>query len=236
MLSIITSLYKSENYLKFYLVNLNKVAKELRNSKITFEVIVVANDISFEEEILLSDFEKENKYLKIIKVKIESLYASWNRGVRISTYNNLTFWNVDDIRFSQALITGLNLLKKDFEIITFPFIYKRYIQLFGIDFLVKVKKVFSTKFDSNIYQKEMHLGPFFMFNKSIINKVGYFDENFKIAGDFDWQTRCARNEIKFQESHIIAGIFKNNGKTLSGSKNSLQKKENDLIQLKYIEL
>lgn len=236
MISIITSLYKSERYLKSYLNYLSIVAKELQDNKISFEAIVIANDISHKEEALLSNFEKENKYLRVIKVKREPLYTSWNRGIRESKYDHICFWNVDDKRFVKGLMDGIKLLEDNFRVVAFPFIYKRYINLFNINFLVKIKNFYPKKFDINVYQKEMYLGPFFMFNKDVINKVGYFDDNFKIAGDFDWQARCARDDIKIGLSQVIAGIFTNNGKTLSGSKNLLQKEENDLIQSRYIKL
>ena len=75
----------------------------------------------------------------------------------------------------------------------------------------------------------MHCGPFFMVKKDVFNKIGYFDSSFKIAGDFEWLTRAAKNNIKFTLGKNTAGIFTNDGTGLSGSKNKLQAEENNRI-------
>ena len=73
----------------------------------------------------------------------------------------------------------------------------------------------------------MPYGPFWLISKKVYRKVGWFDESFKVAGDFEWSARTQR-QGKFVLSNITAGIFTSDGTTLSGSRSlthKLEKKE-----------
>lgn len=223
MISIVTSLYKSETYLLQFIKHAYKVHTELQNNNILFEHILVANDYSEEEKKIISNSKLS---FKILSVPRESFYASWNRGIRESKYDIFTSWNVDDIRFSRALIAGMKTLVVGFEATYFPFKYKRYIQLFGINVLIKSVIIDPPEFERETFTKEMHAGPFFMVHKSAFEKYGYFDESFKIAGDYEWWSRATKAGLYAVKNPALAGIFSNNGKTLSGSRDTLHQKEN----------
>jgi GT2 family glycosyltransferase len=225
-ISIITSLYKSEKYLKKYFRALNKFDA---NADFEYEIILISNDCSKKEESIISQNLKKN--IKFHKVSRESLYKTWNRGIELAEGDFITFWNVDDIRFPEAI--NPIFTNKNFDIFYFPFRYKRYINLFGLNFLVKNKIVHPSEYNKGKFLKEMHCGPFFVVKKSTFEKIGLFDSEFKISGDFEWCAKAAFNNLKFKKIDKIAGIFTNNGKTLSGSKNDLQKIENEIIYDRY---
>lgn len=226
MISIVTSLYKSELHLPYFLRNAKKVHSDFKNQNVTFEHILIANDYSEEERMLIGN---SGLNFKIISVPRETLYASWNRGTKASIYNHITFWAVDDSRFSKAFIDGMKKLDDGFHATYFPYIYKRYIYLFGIKILVMFKVVNQINYDRDLFKVGMYAGPHFMFTKEAFNISGEFDETFRIAGDFDWWSRAAKNNLKITKTNTLSGVFNNDGRTLSGSKNNLQEKENTLI-------
>ena len=78
----------------------------------------------------------------------------------------------------------------------------------------------------------MILGPFFMFKKSVCNKIGFFDEQLKSSLDFDFAIRLAYH---FSGKHLNKnlGYYLNEGKGLSTTKNSLQEIETNVIYLRY---
>jgi GT2 family glycosyltransferase len=230
MISVITSLYNSNEYIKNYIKSVEGFSIYLTKNNINHEFIIISNSPNEEERFKLKEIE-ENTDIKsrIIICERESLYATWNRGVREAQYLNITFWNVDDIRFPNAIIDGLNKLKENVDIVYFPFIYKRYITILRLKILAKIKIFKTIEFDKNLFSRGMRVGPFFMVKKDVFNKVGYFDENFKIAGDFDWIVRAAKADMIFKKSDILGGIFTNDGNTLSGSKDQLQQEENKRI-------
>lgn len=223
MISIITSLYKSEQHLPFFLKSVRNVHKNLKKENISFEHIIIANDISDIEKKLLRE---STLMFTIITVKRESLYASWNRGVNESLFPNATFWAVDDTRFARAIINGLKTLEKGYDATYFPYIYKRYIYIFGIKILALLKIVNQIDYNKELFMKGMYAGPHFMFTKESFLKNGPFDDTYKIAGDFDWWARASKNDLKIKKTTTLSGVFTNNGKTLSGSKSGLQIEEN----------
>lgn len=226
MISIITSLYRSEPHLPHFLKYVSKIHKNLEANGVVFEHIIIANDITPEEENLLSN---TTLHFILHKVPRESVYASWNRGVRESKGLYISFWNVDDIRFYESFIEGKNTLDSGYDATYFSFIYKRYIEIFGIPFLVKRTTVTPQEYEAVVFRTTFPVGPFFMVKKSVFENNGYFDETYKIAGDFDWWSRLAHTDISVKKTNTLGGIFTNNGKTLSGSKSALQQEENKRI-------
>lgn len=230
MISIITSLYNSNIYIDKYTKSIEDVSLYLTESKIDHEFIIISNSPNEYEKNKLDEIEKNiNIQSKIVICERESLYATWNRGIKEAKYSAITFWNVDDIRFPNAIIGGLQKLKENVDIVYFPFIYKRYVIILGLKILVKIKIFKTIEFDKNLFSKGMYVGPFFMVKKDTFNKVGYFDESFKIAGDFDWIVRVTKANMIFKKSDMLGGIFTNDGNTLSGSKDQLQQEENKRI-------
>lgn len=234
-LSIITSLYKSENHIKKWIHSVTKASEDLSAIGIDHEFVVVSNSPNAEEKLHLEKLRRLKNF-NIIEVPLEGIYATWNRGIDNATGEVFTFWNVDDKRFVNAIVDGVKFLEnlKDNQqdsagLVYFPFIYKRYIRVLGLKILAKIKIFFPPKFDKTRFSKEMHCGPFFMFNKELFSKAGRFNENFKIAGDFEWCARAA-TVSDFHLSKVIAGIFTNDGQTLSGSKSDRHKVENEMVK------
>ncbi len=230
MITIITSTYKSEKHLPTFLKSIRKVDTELDKMGVKHEFLILPNDPSPFEINLIKATMLESKNIRLVERKRESLYATWNFGVSESKYDVITFWNVDDIRFSSAIKTLLDEIKpKEPTVAYFPFIYKRYIKILGIDILVKVKKIKVIDFDKTRFLKEMHIGPFFAATKKAFEVNGLFDDTFRIAGDYEWATRAARNNLNFIKIDQLGGIFKNNGASLSGSKDTRQLDENKRV-------
>ncbi|OGG66096.1 hypothetical protein A3I99_02040 [Candidatus Kaiserbacteria bacterium RIFCSPLOWO2_02_FULL_45_11b] len=222
-ISIITSMYRTEQHLPNWSKQVLSFAEEARKIGLDFEINAIANEPS---EIELEHLNKLALYpwFHIHSVPRESIYASWNRGVRVSTAKVCTFWNVDDIRNAKAIADGLNQIanssstEETSAVVYFPFIYKRYINFLNHNFLVKRTTVRPPIFSKAKFIQSMHMGPFFMFTKSAYGRIGGFDEKYTIVGDYEWQARAAANGVQFLKSDTIAGIFTNNGKTLSGSR------------------
>lgn len=221
MITIITSLYNSEKYLPSFLENTKKIHTELKNKEIEFEHILISNQTN----------EIENKYLKenendfyIEKVELESIYKSWNRGINKSKFEYVTFWNVDDTRSSEAIIDGIRKLGAGANLVYFPFIYKRYLNILNLNILVKKYKIDPPEFTKEEFTKKMHCGPHFIFNKKLISEIDTFDETFKIVGDFEWCSRAAK-QFEFSKSNVISGEFKSYGSGLSTKSKNANLKE-----------
>lgn len=224
-ISLIVSMYRTEKHLPGFLLNAHKIMNELNESGISAELLLISNDTTDAEAVLLSDMPQNTRLLKVGR---EPIYASWNRGIREAQGEFVTFWGVDDTRFSKAIINALDNSNNE-DVIYFPFRYKRYVQILGLKILAKIKTFMPPLFDKDRFVKEMHCGPHFMVRRSIFDNVGYFDESFRIAGDFEWCARAAQKGVIFVRNTSISGIFTNDGTTLSGSRNTLQQEENTRV-------
>jgi len=232
MISLITSLYKSEKHLKKYLKKIRNFSESLLKSNIDFEIIIISNNPTMIEKRELEEFGNLNKWAKVFYVSRESIYASWNRGVELAKNEIIGFWNVDDTRYPEAIIDGIRLIKQGAELVYFPFIIKWYINFLGFPFLVRKRIIYPPKFNREEFTRSMHCGPSFIFKKSFYKKVGPFDEQFKIAGDFDWCIRAAKIS-EFKLSKEIASEFSVYRGALSSGKNPLREAENNVIYRRH---
>lgn len=231
-ISISSSLYRTEKFLPTWKKNLMSFANEAKGLNLRFEVNAIANEPSAKELKILNELNQE-PWFNLHLVKRESIYASWNRGARVAKAKTITAWNVDDIRNAKAIRDGLDLISQGAELVYFPFTYKRYLKIVGFDVLVKRVLINPPEFKREIFTKEMHCGPFFLFTKSLYEKIGPYDETFRIAGDYDWCVRAAKISNSVVKSKINAGIFEKRAGTLSGGKNPLQEQENARIQTNF---
>ena len=71
-----------------------------------------------------------------------------------------------------------------------------------------------------------------MFRKSLIEKSGLFDEQFKTGADYDLALRLVRNGKAHFMSHNL-GYYLNEGKGSSTNPNSKQALERTAIELRY---
>lgn len=236
-LTIVTSLYKSEAFIEKYIKRAENFQLKLLKKGVTVEFVIIANDISDLENRLLLSCKIKN--MKLIRVKLETLYASWNRGVREAESQAICFWNVDDIRFPKAIPLGLKELKKVANIVYFDFFISGWYKINKFRSFIKrpllymFKKVSPIEYNRKRFVSEMHCGPFFMFSKNAIITNGYFDEQFLIAGDFEWCARAAYNSLSFKKISCISGIFQYHGNNLSGSHKNQHIIENGLVILRY---
>lgn len=216
-------MYKTEKHLPTWTRHVLAFAKEAAEIGLDFEINAIANDPS-DTELQLLKALTPYPWFHLHQVPREPIYASWNRGMSVANAEVCTSWNVDDIRNAAAIKDGIDLLEKNPDktaqgmVVYFPFIYKRYLNIFDYDFLVKRIVVQPPAFEKQEFIQSMHIGPFFLFTKTAHQKIGGFDEKYTIVGDYEWQARAALNDVCFLKSEIISGVFKNNGKTLSGSK------------------
>ena len=82
------------------------------------------------------------------------------------------------------------------------------------------------------FLRGMLLGPFFMFRKSLLSKIGKFDEQFFTGNDYDLAMRLVRVGSYFCLDETI-GYYLNDGTGLSTNPNSLQPIERTAIELRY---
>ena len=217
--SLITSLYRSEQFLTHFVDHLLRVSGEVSQAGLTLESIIVANDPTSAE------LEQINRLItsagtalsvKLLQVPRETLYASWSRAMEVATGALIGIWNVDDIRNSAALLEGHQLKQGGCHLIDFSYkLEMTFKQLYGRPVQISFENPAVPYMQSRAGTVDWcRASPFFLFSAELYQQTGRFDGRFRIVGDFDWQSRA----VKFASYCIgtsSGGTFYVHGNNLS---------------------
>jgi len=237
-ISLITSLYASEPHLNTFADAISSVFWDLVGRGVRPQLVVIANAPSPRERAAVArirDAATQDGAGEVVVKEVgrESVYASWNRGVASASADYLGFWNVDDLRNSDALCEGLGLLRGNgAALVYFPWIEVR--AAGGLLPRWHVWAAFSDApaFSRNEFRRDMLTGPFFLFSRALYEQVGRFDEQFRIVGDFDWCVR-ATDHCDFVRGRRTGGIFVRHPGGLSSSGHPLHACENNVVFLRH---
>ena len=195
MISIIIVNYSVENYLKKCIESILKYIGE-----IDFEIIVIDNNSTDRSVNMLRDNFKQ---IKLIKNKINLGFAkAVNLGLKKSKGRYVALVNPDAYFIENSFsicrvfleensnigVIGCKVMNEDGTLQlssrrNFPYIYSYCFKMLGISKIFPKNKIFSnynqTYIDEDIIQETQSIsGAFMMFEKKIIDKIGYFDERF----------------------------------------------------------
>jgi glycosyltransferase involved in cell wall biosynthesis len=215
-ISLITSLYQSDQFIQSYSGHVLRVARDVRDFGLSLEIIIVANDASQYERQVIEQLESHTNIvgIKSIYVDRETLYASWNRGIALATGTAIGFWNVDDIRTSDGIIAGYRHISEGHNLVLFAWIVHEIRSWFGLFTVIHKTPRPAESVTTQNAPESMKAGAFFMFTRPIFDIVGPFDERFLSGGDFDWYMRAAQKHTFFP-CNELAGYFFYHGKGLS---------------------
>jgi hypothetical protein len=236
-ISLITSLYRSDAHLSQFTSHVLRVATAVQAAGLSVEFILVANDpTNYEREFtgrlaaLLGT--KPGITANVITVERETLYASWNRGVRAASGRCVGFWNVDDVRTAEALIECRRLVETGIQIVDFPFTHVLQWKRLGL-FPAERHRHIPAQYDPARIHPRTGVGPFFMFARSLYEQAGPFDEHFRVVGDFEWSVREVVRSAPYARGTALGGTFVQHGDNLSGSQASHEWVEHNTILLRH---
>lgn len=235
-LTLITSLYQAKAHLPAYRAHAAAVIADVRRAGLTAELVLVANGPSADErravEQLAAEARQAGATVIIQYVARETVYASWNRGVRASTGACIGVWNVDDVRYAAALVEGARLIADGCEVVDFPFVQLVRRNWFGA-FTTFRRTVYPAPFDPARITPRAGFGPFFLFARALYERAGGFDERFRITGDFEWSARETVRAARACHGKALGGEFVLHGANLSGARSPLEWVEHNTVLLRH---
>lgn len=227
-ISLIASFYRVQAHLPTWIARAQALAAHVQKAGLTLEFVIVANDAQDDERALIDPFAAHIPNVQVLYVPRESLYASWNRGVRAAHGALIGFWNADDARNTQAVLDAWRLCQAGAQVIYFPWTVIR------LDAKGKGRhdqQVYSQiPFDADFQKRKFRAGPFFMFTPQIYHRVGGFDERFRIIGDWEWCNR-AMSYTPFTPSRLNGGEFYVHGGNLSNTGSTRQICEENVMRI-----
>ena len=226
-ISIITSLFKSEKYLEFYFD-----ATEAVVNKENYEFLLLLNQPNEEELYIVNKKIKGKKYYKlhIIKEK-ESLYATWNRGIKLAKADYLANWNVDDCRTPESLKIQAATLDKNPNV-AMTYGDQTAIMNMGDKFGNLQTTPEYNSATKKEFRKSTFIGCFQMWRKSIHKTVGYYDEQFRLVSDYEFQVRVAYKFPLIRTNGLI-GYYLHGGTDRLSQNGILQNEERTAVEIRY---
>lgn len=225
-ITVITSLFNCEKFLEGYFFHvLNIVNKE------ECEFLLLHNAPQKDELEIIKSKIVNMPYVKhIIIPERENLYVTWNRGCKMARGEYIAIWNVDDIRFPDSLklqAEALDIYSK----VGMPYGNFYHTSKYG-----DLKGKLLNERDCKIYSflpKVSHLvGCFPMWRKSVHEEIGYFDEQFRLVSDFDFQIRVAR-KYKLYKIDAILGCYLSDDPGRLSKNSELQSRELVAVEWRY---
>jgi hypothetical protein len=237
-ISILTSVYDGDDFIRPFLEDITR--QTIFEEKCEL-VLVNANSPGNEEEVIKEYLEKYPN--NIIYEKLDEdpgIYGTWNKAIELSSGEYVTNANLDD----RKAINSIELHAK---------------ALFGND---DVDLVYADSFITNSpnetfeenssqerrynfeqFSKEAmlrgnqpHNNP--MWRKSLHDKNGLFESNYKSAGDWEFFLRCAFAGSKYKKLDQPLGLYYFNPKGISTNFENFEwkQKEEQEIHKKYKQL
>ena len=198
--SVISSLYNSDEYLENWISNL----KEQTIFDEVEIVIVSVNPSSFETD-LLNAFSSQCSNVKIINIQERiGIYKAWNIAIKEATGNLITNANADDLRRFDSLEIQRSAFTQNPAIhITYQDFYislarnATWHEIETINLFSRVPEVtFQILINGN---NPPHNAP--MWRKNLHDELGGFDETYLSSGDYEFWLRCV----------LAKKVFFNNG-------------------------
>jgi hypothetical protein len=209
--SLVSSLYRTEKFLPHYAEHLLRLAKEAREAGLALEIVIIPNEATETERRIIEQLQQDADVAQTVSLQIfyvprENLHASWNRGVQAAQGKVIGFWNVDDIRYLAGLTEAYELIvEQGYDIVDFPVQYEITRSRFGRTYIET--EIGPAHFEPDTIHPNGVTGPFFMFTPELYRLAGAFEENFPIAGDFEWCMRDAVRKANYKKGQGIAGQF-----------------------------
>lgn len=187
LVSVIVSTYNAERFLRGCLENV--MAQTLRDS---LEVIVIDSGSRQGERGIVDEFQATHTNIRYLRTeKRETIYAAWNRGIRVASGRYVTNWNTDDRRRPHALERMVEVLEAN------PDKVLAYADQDLVREVEGERKVagqirYGYFLRDRLLQREAAVGSQPVWRRSVHEECGYFDPGFFCAGDDEFWLRLTQ--------------------------------------------
>lgn len=227
----IVSAYNSEHFMRGCLKDLTTQTLFTTGK---LEIIVIDSASHQNEGEMVRHFQAHHPNIHYIRTESrETIYQAWNRGIKAARGKYITNANTDDRHRPDALEVmaetldanpDIALVYGDCLVTNFPN------QTF--DQAIRCGYHIRPDYSPEIMLSGCHMGPQPMWRKNIHDEIGYFSEELRSAGDYEFWCRTA---LKYMMMHIpqFLGLYFENPRGFANSDTGLSARESLRIQIQY---
>ena len=224
LVSAIVSTYNAERFLRGKLEDLEaqSIAQDL-------EIIVIDSGSPQNERAIVEEFQARYPNIRYLRTEQrETVYQAWNRGIKMATGTFVTNANTDDrLRRDAYEILVRTLNEHPACVLAYPDM--RITEQENASF--ESHRPLGTRdwppYDRLSLLELCCVGPFPLWRRSLHEEIGYFDERYKSAADYEFWLRAA---LKHQFIHVpeFLGLYWLSEETVS--------RKGDLPTLEYLQI
>jgi GT2 family glycosyltransferase len=234
ILTIVTSLYKGEKYIHSFLENI--VTQTIFNE---CELVIIDANSPEDEHKVINAYVKLYPNIKYLRLNENiGIYEAWNLAIKESNSEFITNANVDDSHRNDAFELKIQALRLNPQIdVVYSDVYYSYLENAPFDIVAKcgLRTNFSTANKFNLFSyNSPHNSP--MWRRSLHDKIGYFDTQYKSAGDYEFWLRAAFSGSSFMKINDIVVVYYNNPKGMSTKQETPSKIEERIINDIYMNI
>ena len=234
-ISVLTSVFNGDKYIESFLQDMTR--QTIFNTNVEL-VLVNANSPGNEEEVIQKYLKKYPNNIKYFKLEEDpGIYGTWNYALSKATGEFITNANLDDRKATNSIERHAKelYLNPDVSLVyADSFITKNGNETFELNSSEGNRYNFEQfSKDAMLRGNQPHNNP--MWRKSMHDRHGEFDPEFKSAGDWEFFLRCAFGGEKFQKINEVLGLYFHNPEGVSTNPEnfSWKRKEERKIYLKY---
>ncbi len=226
LVSAIVSTYNSERFIRGCLEDL-----EAQTIADRIEIIVIDSFSQQNEGEVIKEMQSKFDNIRYIRTdKNETVYAAWNRGIKMASGKYITNANADDRHSFDAFEKMTRILEGSPEI---ALVYANVI------ITDRENETFDNHTPSGLYRWHdwdrntlltgvCFMGPQPMWRRSVHDEYGYFDESMITSGDYEFWLRISQtNDFYHIDSSL--GLYLNSPQSIEHSNRLTQHEENNAI-------
>jgi glycosyltransferase involved in cell wall biosynthesis len=222
----IVSTYNAERWMRGCLEDL--LAQTLAEQ---LEIIVVDSASTQNERAIVGAFQRQHPRLVYLRTpQRETLYAAWNRAIRLARGRYLTNANTDDRHAPEALATLVRALDRHPQAGVAYASTGTTCTPYGRFGETPVTGQFKARrFDRRRLFWDCLPGPQPMWRRELHDRFGLFDGSLASAGDYEFWLRIS-DEVRFLHVPQVLGLVYQSPETLSAKDCELSRREAELAR------
>lgn len=195
LVSVLVSTYNAEGFIRGCLANL-----EAESLAADMEILVIDSGSEQNEGEIVREFQRRYDNIHYLRTERESVYQAWNRGIRMARGTYITNANTDDRRRRECTETLVRALEAQPDKVL----------AYGDSIVTCTpNQTFETcshddylnwpDFDRLTLLQYCYCGPHPVWKRSLHADLGYFDETYRCAADYEFWLRAAQ---KYEFIHV----------------------------------